>query len=526
LILGLLLPVAIHAQDIEQVLRSKPVEANGFVNLQQMFNRSASEQSYNYILTGNLNLKLFDVIDAPFQMLFSNMGNRYTQPTFNQAAVHPKYKWAQLHIGRIAVNWTPQTVSGHVFQGIATDLLPGKWSISALYGRFQRAIVPLLDSVSSGVMPTFKRMGYGLKVGHRNKKTQIDAMYFHAVDDTNSINQLVHGELKPLSNHVAGLSLNQAMFQKLMWQAAWHQSFMKADLRSNDKAALRSHYRTMLAWQGNKNQWNITYEYTDPDYRTLGAYYFNNDLENISLGGNLNLLKGKVNVSGQAGLQRDNLDNRKNASMRRQAYSIQAQFRLGKSGMFSGSWSSFRSFTNARPFTDFLQPNNPMLAWDTLNFREISESGNMQLMLPLPHWGKWQGSFTGNGLWQRNAGAPGSSSDFYNGAMGYVARHNVSGASLSMQVNASQNMAGELQVRSLGPVFSCILPLMNKKLKTAFSWSRIVSEMESKVNVVSNSRFQLSRQWKTQSLQAMFQVQQSQGRGFMQATVGYQVVVK
>jgi hypothetical protein len=39
-------------------------------------------------------------------------------------------------------------------------------------------------------------------------------------------------------------------------------------------------------------------------------------------------------------------------------------------------------------------------------------------------------------------------------------------------------------------------------------------------------RFQLSRQWEIQSLQAMFQVQQSQGRGFLQATVGYQVVVK
>jgi hypothetical protein len=44
--------------------------------------------------------------------------------------------------------------------------------------------------------------------------------------------------------------------------------------------------------------------------------------------------------------------------------------------------------------------------------------------------------------------------------------------------------------------------------------------------VMSSARFQLNRQWKKQSLQAMLQLQQSQGRGFLQAVVGYQVVVR
>jgi len=523
-------PAWLFSQDVEKVLKSKPVEANGTVQLQQMLNRrfgdASNDQPYNYVLSGNLNLKLFGVIDAPFQMLFSNMGNRFSQPTFNQTALHPQYKWIQLHLGRIAVNWSPQTVGGHVFQGAATDLTPGNWTFSALYGRFQKAITAPLDSISGNVIPAFRRMGYGFRAAHRHKNTHVQATYFQASDDTGSVQIGPFAAQKPMGNRVYGLLYDQVVFKKIMLQATWNQSLINSDLRLPDKWTSRLHYKASLAWQGKAHQWNLAYEHTDPDYRTLGAYYFNNDIENISLGGNLQALKGKLSLSGQAGLQRDNLDNRKSASMRRQVYSLQAQYRLGKSGMLSGSYSSFTSFTNTRPFTDYLQPNSPMLAWDALNFREISESGNVQLALPMPKWGKWQGSFTGNGLWQRNAGAPGSNSDFYNAGAGLVAKHAQNGATLALQLNAGQNMAGEMRVRNLGPLLSYSVPLMNKKLRTSFSWSRIVSQVQNQRNVMSSARFQLNRQWKKQSLQAMLQLQQSQGRGFLQAVVGYQVVVK
>jgi len=484
-------PFTAIAQDVEKVLKSKPVEANGTVQLQQMLNRrfgdAGNNQPYNYVLSGNLNLKLFGVIDAPFQMLLSNMGSQFSQPTFNQTALHPQYKWVQLHLGRIAVNWSPQTVGGHVFQGASTDLTPGNWTFSALYGRFQKAVSIPLDSLSGNVIPAFRRMGYGFRAAHRHKNTHVQVTYFQASDDTGSAKTGPFAEQKPMGNRVYGLLYDQVVFKKIMLQATWNQSLINPDLRLPDKWTSRLHYKAGLAWQGKAHQWNLAYEHTDPDYRTLGAYYFNNDMENISLGGNVQALKGKLSLSGQAGLQRDNLDNRKSASMRRQVYSLQAQYRLGKSGMLSGSYSSFTSFTNTRPFTDFLQPNSPMLAWDTLNFREISESGNVMLALPMPKWGKWQGSLTGNGLWQRNTGAPGSNSDFYNAGAGLVAQHAQNGATLALQLNAGQNMAGEMVVRNLGPVVSCSVPLMDKKLRTSFSWSRIVSQLQNQRNVMSSA---------------------------------------
>jgi hypothetical protein len=328
-LLGCLIPFGVFAQDVEQVLKSKPVEAGGSMQMQQMFNHSLEggnrSQPFNYVLSGNLNLTFFGVVHAPFQMLFSNMGNQFSQPTFNQTALHPQYKWLQLHMGRIAINWSPQTVGGHVFQGVATDLTPGKWTLSALYGRFQKAMAAPSDSLAPDVTPAFRRMGYGFRVGHRFKNAHWQATYFKAADDSSSLNPGPFLQLTPQSNHVIGLLTDQVLFKKLILNAAYNVSYLQNDMRINQSPARKQHYKCGLAWQGKVQRWNLTYEYTDPEYRTLGAYYFNNDMENISVGGNVMALKGKLNLSGQAGLQRDNLDNRKNASMRRRVYSLQGQ---------------------------------------------------------------------------------------------------------------------------------------------------------------------------------------------------------
>src|SRR5690606_9843526 len=64
------------------------------------------------------------------------------------------------------------------------------------------------------------------------------------------------------------------------------------------------------------------YERIDPEYRTLGAYYFNNDLENITLNASTALFKKKVTISANGGLQRDDLEKTKASSMKRTVGSV------------------------------------------------------------------------------------------------------------------------------------------------------------------------------------------------------------
>jgi hypothetical protein len=65
---------------------------------------------------------------------------------------------------------------------------------------------------------------------------------------------------------------------------------------------------------------NIALKYTrvEPDYQTMGAYYFMTDIENFTVAPSFTLLKRKVRVNGSFGLQRNNLlDTKSDITLRR-----------------------------------------------------------------------------------------------------------------------------------------------------------------------------------------------------------------
>src|SRR5690606_4250736 len=70
----------------------------------------------------------------------------------------------------------------------------------------------------------------------------------------------------------------------------------------------------------------INYEKVDPGYRTLGAYFFNNDLENITAGGSARLFENKLDLSASVGKQRNNLDDTEVSAMKRTIASVQVTF--------------------------------------------------------------------------------------------------------------------------------------------------------------------------------------------------------
>src|SRR5690606_16226055 len=114
----------------------------------------------------------------------------------------------------------------------------------------------------------------------------------------------------------------------------------------------------------------VGYERIDPQYRTLGAYYFNNDLENITVNGATAILQGKLNLAANAGTQRDNLDNTKVSTMRRVVGSFNAGYAPSQKVNLNASYSTFQTYTNIR--SQFLDINQltPYDNLDTLNFTQ------------------------------------------------------------------------------------------------------------------------------------------------------------
>src|SRR5690606_1605079 len=120
---------------------------------------AARRTPFSFVATGHANLSIYGW-SVPVQFTVTERRRTVSQP-FNRYVLHPKWKWIKAHAGYTSVSFSPYTINGHVFRGIAVDLDPGKhWQVSALYGRFMKATSA--DSLRTTI-PSFQRTGYGLK---------------------------------------------------------------------------------------------------------------------------------------------------------------------------------------------------------------------------------------------------------------------------------------------------------------------------------------------------------------------------
>ncbi|NJM14250.1 MAG: hypothetical protein HC896_01695 [Bacteroidales bacterium] len=63
-----------------------------------------------------------------------------------------------------------------------------------------------------------------------------------------------------------------------------------------------------VTYSAEKFNVNLGYRRVAPEYITLGSTYLANDLEDYTLGAGTSFIKGKGNISGNLGFQRNNLD--------------------------------------------------------------------------------------------------------------------------------------------------------------------------------------------------------------------------
>ncbi len=126
----------------------------------------------------------------------------------------------------------------------------------------------------------------------------------------------------------------------------------------------------------------VRYERIDPGYRTLGAYYFNNDLENITLNTAFTLWKDKLSIAGNIGRQRDNLDRQKFKQTSRWVGAVNANLKASDKLMITASYSNFTMFTNKQLNQFNNINNNPLLIQqpkDSIDYKQISQNTNINV---------------------------------------------------------------------------------------------------------------------------------------------------
>jgi len=479
--------------------KGNPLKINGGVSASTILyngNDGSGRAPFAWFINGNLNLNILGQVNLPFSFNFTNTGSGYSYPTVpNRLSLHPSYKWVTGHIGDVSMTFSPYTLSGYQFTGLGVDLTPeGPFKFSAMYGRLQRAVE--MDTVNHTTQAAYRRMGYGAKITYQQPLYTLGMIVFAAKDDSGSLRYKPDSlQIYPQQNLV--ISWNGAIkpAKGMILSAEYATSALTRDIRDTTAHAAGSGYflqhlmparnstsyykavKLQLNYTFLKNLIGVGYERVDPGYTTLGAYYFTNDLENITVNIARPFFRNKANIAANVGWQRDNLDNSKSGTNHRLVSSVNLSFNPSRRLSTSLSYSNFQTYMNIRPQFAYINQLTQYQNLDTLNYTQLSQNANLNLNYMMNNDKRRSQSVNLNLSFQdaydQQGGvvSAGNSSLFYNMALSYNILFVPQSVSLTTAFNGSYNAIGRNGYTTLGPTLALNSKLLKKKLIAGFTTS-------------------------------------------------------
>ena len=421
---------------------------------------------------------------------------------------------------------------------------PGRLSATALYGRFRKAVLPdsagqngsferfgygakvgihfksrpnkhrpkrslqskytrdgELREPQTPSTTTFAEGQNEQKAAFSENTDLLELIVFGAKDRTGSLPPLPDSlGLTPEENVALSARLNKTFLKNFSLDVEVATSAITSDIRETERddneqtvflvtdgfftRKINTSYYNAYKGQLNYNHPSFTigvgYERVDPEYRTHGAYFFNNDFENMTLNFSTQLWQGKFSVNGSFGTQRNNLNDQNLSTLRRASGSVNVNVIPHPKLNLSLAYSNFQSFTRIQTQFDIL---NQLTAFDnfrdSLSFTQISQNANASLNYQVfsgaNHRQFW--NLNGNVQIASNDNAGNGTSDvaggtvFYNASTSYNFSWNKLGLTTVIAFNYSQNEAENVLARTIGPTLTMTQTFLKKKLRASFSAS-------------------------------------------------------
>ena len=330
----LLITTISFSQDMENIKYQDPFSIRGNIGVEfsvyNAWNKTSSYDPFTYQFQGNPTLSIYG-FDLPFSFVVGNRGNRFSQP-FNTFGVSPKYKWITMHAGFRSLNFSKYSLGGQLILGGGIELNPGRFRFGLMGGRFQKAVE--VDS-SANNYPAFKRVGFAFKVGYGTDKNYVDVVLMKAVDRIGSLDS-IPDNLNPSENLVFAVKTYQKIPKGFYLEGEWAHSLYAKDIRLAEQEvnnALSTVLPFLITGRANvvgKNAIEAKFGYemdyfslaaqfkrVDNDFESMGAYFFQDDVMNITVDPTVYLMKRKLVIGGTLGFEWDNLEENKTATTKR-----------------------------------------------------------------------------------------------------------------------------------------------------------------------------------------------------------------
>jgi hypothetical protein len=390
-----------QAQDIAQIAKAKlftvtgglGATGSGYTNY-GMQNR---RDPFAYTVSANLNLNFKGIIDAPFSVYLASGNKTFNAPAYNFVGISPRYKWITAHIGSRSMNMSQFTYAGTTFMGGGVELMPETFIVKgkAFYGRLVKA-VPVGDTLSPVIrLPVYERWGGAGMITIGTQSNNVDIILFKGKDNIHSLNGVdsVAG-IKPEENMVLGLNTKQKIGDHLLFSLEYGFSAYTRDIRQPDvvydefsyannfgslfRPKASSQYAHALNvkadYQTEAFTAGVAFQRIDPNYQTMGALYMTNNVQDITVNAAVKLLQNKINVSGSLGYQRNNLDNKSEATDERFISNLNASYAI------TGNLNASLNFSNYNTSTEAVQ----ILVKDSIKYAQINNNLSVSVSYAIP----------------------------------------------------------------------------------------------------------------------------------------------
>ncbi|MDR0873964.1 MAG: hypothetical protein LBN27_10955 [Prevotellaceae bacterium] len=494
-----------RVEDIKNMFgKGNPLKLNGGISLSSTIdagNDGSDRQPFTYYLNGNVNLNILSLIDLPFSFSLTNSASSFQSPSLpNRLSIHPSYKWITAHIGDVDMTFSPYTLSGHQFTGAGVELTPDGWEFATMYGRLLKAVE--YNEEQQAVLPNYKRMGYGFKAGRKADNYEISINMLSAKDYISSLTYVPDSlGVSPMQNLAMGVSFLIKPVKFIEFSGEYAISLLSSDMRSpnadNETGIMRlwspsnmssTYYnacKAQIAYVGENNRFGIGYERIAPDYKTLGAYYFTNDLENITLNGSQSLWQNKLNIGLSIGYEHDDLAHSKANTSSRIVGSANVSATFSETVNAGISYSNFQTYTNVRSNFELVNQNNPLDKLDTLNFVQLSQTINANLNVVTKKSETQNQNLSLNFSFQEAANKqggvfhPGSVTEMLNASSGYTISFLRSGLSVNGAISLNNSKMNNGNSITWGPTLGASVPLFQKKVNVTSTLSYNSGYLES-----------------------------------------------
>lgn len=500
----------LYAQDVEQTFKDikniknqDPLGMNGTLSASTVFYSAKGikprRDPFYWVINANVTFTLFNKVTVPFSATFtqqdknySNGLDKFSQP-FNQFGLSPKYKWLTLHAGYRVMDFSEFTYSGTMFLGGGVEIKPEKSLVSgaAFYGRLVKAVpVGGIDGVVVS-LPAYNRMGGGAKLRVGNEEHNAELIYFKAKDDKFSIPFDTSLRITPAENQVFGIGTRQKInkfvsaegnFSYSMYTNNLFQDVTRIDgftyinqiYSPRPSSSFNKAITLAVNFTPEKFRFGFKYKRIDPDYKTMGAIFLVNDVEEYSVNNNFSLIKNKLNISSSIGLQQNNLD-------RIQAYTSKRVI-----GSFNTSYNFTEHFNAGINYSNFSSNTIPVRfgTSDTIKLVQLTQSGGLVTNYS---FGKQEikHNLNFNTSYQESGGNKLQRTNNLTASLNHNMVFQKAKLTIVLGILVNQSGSNDIITQSYGPTLAISKTLFNSKLRLSASANYQVANSDGK-NVFNN----------------------------------------